>query len=102
MSTNSPAHPEAETLMTDRAYEVLDCFYEGIDDVVRELAVQCAARRDSRDPSDPSAILIEERDVRDAGAIVVQWLRQLSQDGRLSPESVSAMAECFECTPPTN
>lgn len=84
--------------MSNDAYELIQCFYDGVDVVVRELAQEIAEERGSFLKDDPNVIAIEVEDVREAGRRVVGSLRDLLKNKKLPAEleqSISQMGECF-------
>ncbi len=78
--------PPRPSSMSNDAYELISCYYDGIDDVVRELAEQIAIEQDSF-LGDKKTVAIEESHVRQAGLQVVERLRTLLKGGKLPPRA---------------
>jgi len=85
-----------ETAMNDDAFDLLNTYYDGIDDAVRALAVQCAISRDSYLPNDPSVVLVEKEDVVAAGQSIGAWVKQLVKKKKINPESLSRISKSVE------
>lgn len=93
------AQGHCDTSMSDEAYDLITCFYDGVDEIVRELAEQIAADEQSFLPDDPTTLAIEVRHVREAGRQVVDKLRSLLKDGNIPTrmeQAIRGMGDCFE------
>lgn len=92
------AEPTRQSSISAEALERITCYYDGIDDVVRELAEQFAADANSFLPDAPDVVAIELDHVQAAGRYVLGVLRQaLAKKGELSREveaSLQAMEDC--------
>lgn len=92
-------HEQCDTSMSDEAYDLINCFYDGVDVLVRDLAEQIAVDEKSFLSDDPNVVAIEVRHVREAGRKVIQALRSLLKDGEISPrmeDAISTMGNCFD------
>ena len=70
-----------ESVISSEAYSLLDCFVEGLDDVVYEIAEEIARERTGiQAPRRP--VRIEAEDVKQAAARVVSFLQELVKSGR--------------------
>lgn len=81
--------------MSSEAFDLINCFYDGIDLVVRELAEQIAAK-DSRNKD--GVVLIEKKHVELAGCKIINNLRNLFDNQSLPTdleEKFQGMAKCF-------
>ncbi len=78
--------PPRPTSMSNEAYELISSYYDGIDDVIRELAEQIAVEQESF-LGDKKTVAIEESHVRQAGQQVVERLRTLLKGGKLPPRA---------------
>lgn len=75
--------------MTGEAYDLLDCFVSGIDDLVYEIAESMAAGRGS--VSDDGVVEISQSDVKRAADAVFTAIRE--QAGKSIPEDVAKQVE---------
>ena len=82
MATVSPS------TISEDAYELIGCFYDGVDEIVYAVAERMARERD------PNAIpvQIEVVDVKNAGRAVIDALRPLTATGELPKEAEEAIA----------
>ena len=86
------------TSMSEDAFALIGCFYDGVDVVVRELAELIAIEQGSF-LGDGITVAIEESHVQKAGLQVMERLRTLLKGGKLPPRAsslVSGMSECFQ------
>lgn len=89
---------EQSTMIEEDAFDLLHCFYGGVDVYVRQLAVQTAIGYQSF-ADDGRTILITKEHVREAGELAVQTLKQLLNDKQLPPDakrSFESMSNCFQ------
>jgi hypothetical protein len=93
----STAETETRASLSAEAHEAIQCFYDGLDVIVRELAEEIAEARGSY-LEDKKTIAIETQDVKEAGNQVIEALKGLIKQGKL-PEQLSAAVEnmqgCF-------
>jgi hypothetical protein len=75
--------------MTGEAYDLLDCFVSGIDDLVYEIAESMAAERGS--VTGDGVIEIDQNDVKRAADAVFQAIRE--QAGKSIPKAVAEQVE---------
>ena len=83
------------SVLSDDAYELIECFYDGVDDLVYQLAEEMARKRN---PS-ASPVQIEVEDVRAAGEAVVESLKRLFESGEIPDhvkEAIHGMGDCFD------
>jgi len=81
------------------AMELITCFYDGLDDIVRDVAEELAVERGSVLEDDPSIVAIEVEDVRQAGDLLLDAIKRMLTERRLPIEierPLSEMGECFE------
>lgn len=69
--------------MSDEAFELINCFYDGVDVIVRELAEQIAAKDGQ---TKQGVLLIEKAHVEQAGWLVLEKLRTLLDDHQIPAE----------------
>lgn len=80
--------------MTGEAYELLDCFASGIDDLVYKIAEGIAASKEQRSPE--GAISITAADVKQAAESIFNAIS--AQAGKSIPQSVaSEIQSMHEC-----
>ena len=81
--------------MSSEAFELINCFYDGVDILVRELAEEIARKEGL---TKDGVLLIERRHVESAGCLVVETLQRLFE-GKKIPQAVSdrlaSMHACF-------
>jgi hypothetical protein len=78
------AEKPIESSMSVKAWDLITCYYDGIDDVVRDLAEQVALQQGSF-LEDGSTVAVEVEHVREAGRLVIDALRELVQAGKAPP-----------------
>lgn len=89
---------DTKSQITGEAYELINCFYEGIDEVVYKIAKELARERCSAEVSADELIQIDIEDVRSAGQKVINMLRKAIAEGDLPQgmeAEVNAMDSCF-------
>ena len=87
---------ERETAIEDDAFDLLHCFYDGVDVYVRQLAVEIAIEQGSFD-DDGKTVVITKDHVQDAGNRAVSALKDLLKL-ELPPsarDSAKSMTNCF-------
>jgi len=97
MTTTLENAEETETSMSSEAYELINCFYDGIDDAVRTLAERYALEERSIDST--GVILIEKQHVKKAGCAIVDALKNLIDSDKLPAELATkfgCMTSCFD------
>lgn len=90
---------EVDSSMSDEAFDLITCFYNGVDVMVRELAEEIAEQEGSRLPDEPNVVAIEVRHVQEAGRRVIEAFRGLLKVGRVPKDledAVKGMGGCFE------
>ncbi|MBI1309681.1 hypothetical protein GC176_00095 [bacterium] len=91
---------KTDSVIDGDAFDLICCFYDGVDDIVHEHARQIAEGRRSFAPDDPTTVLITRDDVVKAGCAVVEALRSLLANRQLPSsaklEELSQMTECFD------
>ena len=75
--------------LSGEAYELISCFYHGVDDVVYRLAEAVARRRTGTPPD--ADVRIEAEDVRIAGYQVVCALREYVDQEDIPEEMLEAI-----------
>lgn len=89
---------EQSTMIEEDAFDLLHCFYGGVDVYVRQLAVQAALEQHSF-ADEGRTILITKEHVKQAGDMAVQALQDLLKDKQLPHEakrSFEGMSNCFQ------
>lgn len=89
---------EQSTMIEEDAFDLLHCFYGGVDVYVRQLAVQVALEQHSF-TDEGRTILITKKHVEEAGELAVHALKELLKDKQLPPEakrSLEGMSNCFQ------
>ena len=88
---------ERETAIEDDAFELLHCFFDGVDVFVRQRAVEYAVEQGSFD-DDGVTVLVQKRHVQAAGEEACQLLGGMLKQGL--PEKVQQAAKmmggCFQ------
>jgi hypothetical protein len=92
--------PKTQSCIEGDAFDLICCFYDGVDDIVHEVARQIAEVEGSFAPEEPGVVLITREHVEKAGCQIVETLRPLLANGRL-PHSeklnqILDMTECFD------
>ncbi len=88
---------EPDTAFEDDAFELLHCFYDGVDVYVRQRAVEIACADRSFDV-DGKTVLIRKPHVQAAGDEAVRLLNQMLKQGLpdSAKQSVKWMEGCFQ------
>lgn len=93
MSTVADQH-EVTSVITNDAYDLINCIYDGVDEIVYSVAKSIAAERQPNlNTGEP--VRIDVDDVRRAGREVINAL-QTARHNVSIPESLTKMADCFE------
>lgn len=98
MPTASEKTEVTSTLSSD-AYELISCFYHGVDELVYEIAEEMARQRNPQAAASGGPIQIEVEDVTKAGRQVIQALKGLIGARKLPSELEEAfgnMQQCFD------
>ena len=66
-----------DSLMSDETFGLVNQFYDGIDDVVRDLVMQVARKRMLKAGEDVSTIMISDADVRQAAQLMMEQLQSM-------------------------
>ncbi len=85
-------------LITHDALRMLDCFQDGLDEVVKKIAEDLCRTRTAA--AMPGIVEITTQDVRDAAELVSQLLRQMVSAGTLSARispAIDNIQECVAC-----
>ncbi len=88
---------ERETAFEDDAFDLLHCFYDGVDVYVRQLAVEIATEQGSLE-DDGRTVVITKEHVQVAGDRAVNALKDLLKL-ELPPsarDSAKSMTNCFQ------
>ena len=86
---------ETTSVISDEAYTLIGCFYDGVDEIVYKLAEEVARKRNPA----VSPVQIEVDDVSAAGEVVMETLKRLFESGDISNdarEAIEGMGDCFE------
>lgn len=91
-----------EVLIEHDALRLLDCFQDGLDEVVKKIAEDVSRNRSSRghESAMPLVVQISPQDVRDAAAMVSQLLQRMVTEGTVSAgvtEAIQSMNDCVSC-----
>ncbi len=88
---------ERETAIEDDAFELLHCFYNGVDVFVRQLAIQYALEQGSFD-DDGMTVLVQKQHVQSAGEEACRVLDGLLKQGlpEKAQQAVRMMGDCFQ------
>jgi len=78
------AEKPIESSMSVKAWDLITCYYDGIDNIVRDLAEQVALQQGSL-LDDGSTVAVEVEHVREAGRLVIDGLRELVKAGKAPP-----------------
>jgi hypothetical protein len=84
---------------SSEALELLGCFYNGIDDLVYQIAEDVARAREGASRAADRPVQIEVADVKQAGDKVLAALRDMVKMGTLPADAgpaLDAMKTCFE------
>lgn len=95
----NPQIVESEDIvMTSRALDLLDCFQDGFDGVVQQLAEDYAKQRQ---PAFQGEIVqVDVDDVRQAGRKLIEIVRAMVDQKQLPPDilaRVDVMGDCLNC-----
>lgn len=93
MSSASTTQSDSEvytSTLSSEAYNLIQCFYDGMDRVVYRVAESIARERTHIHA--PAVVRIEEQDVRQAWNCILSALRDAT-----SPELKNALAEMSDC-----
>lgn len=94
LNANQMATKEASSEMTGEAYDLLDCFVSGIDDLVYEIAEQMAASNGHTNSE--GIVRITREDVKAAANAVFTAIK--AEAGKTIPAAVAAQVEAMhEC-----
>ncbi|MDP1798159.1 MAG: hypothetical protein Q8K78_11780 [Planctomycetaceae bacterium] len=87
-------------LLSSDALDLLDCFEGDFGEIVQEMAEHFARIRMIETQGDASYVEVTAKDVRQAGASVIDALSKMAAAGKMSREvveKVEQMSECFSC-----
>ncbi len=87
---------ESSSISSD-GVRLLDCFVDGLDDVVYEMAEELAKKRAAGQTAPGEVARIEAEDIRSAGRIVLDHLRQLVREGKLPADLERALDDAERC-----
>ena len=82
------------SVISSEAYDLLDCFVFGIDDLVYEIAAMIAARKNQK--TQDGTIEIELNDVKEAAELVFESIRSHVAD-KISLEAADRIEEMHSC-----
>ncbi len=80
----------ATSTLSSEAYDLIQCFYDGVDRMVYSVAESIARKRSG--VAAPHVVQIEEEDVRQAGEQVLAALRRAG-----APDLLNAIGEMDDC-----
>jgi hypothetical protein len=91
----TPVQEKSTSKISAEAFDLLDCFVGGLDNVVYEVAEHTARHRLGKmDPNDPIEITAD--DITNAGETVIRLLReQVSQ--KVLPDELGPILDQVEC-----
>jgi hypothetical protein len=95
--------PKVSSTASSAALDRLNCFSDGIDTLVYELAEELAKKRMSSSLLPGRPIEIEVDDIEAAGELVIDAIKRFVAEGTLSKElgdAVESMEGCFKCHQP--
>lgn len=85
-------------VLTSAALDLMNCFQDGCDDLVAQMAEDVARKRYARAGKTLDLIEVEAQDVRAAGTELLRLIRQqLASSGSPSPAAEGALREMDEC-----
>lgn len=87
----------SESAISSKAYSLLDCFVDGLDEVVYEMAEEIAKNRVGRTGELTVPVRIEADDVKQAGGQIIEYLRQLVATGKAPRELATVLDGMAEC-----
>lgn len=92
--------PQVRSTASTEALELLNCFSDGIEDLVYQTAEVVARKRACGSLPSGKPVEIELQDVRQAGELVIAAIKKIVAAGSLPPdvgESVDEMHRCLNC-----
>lgn len=88
-----------DSKMTDDAFELLRCFYDGLDELVEGIAFNIAKNQGSFSTKEgQSTVTIEQEHVREAGKKVFEKLMDLVSEEKLPQEILSHFENMMKCS----
>ena len=82
-----------QTVSSNEAFELLECFNDGIDEMVYSIAEKIAQERGK---NDDGFWVIEKKDVAMAGKQVLSALKALVDNGKYNEILQQTMESCFD------
>jgi len=86
-----------ESSMSSQAMDLITCYYDGVDDIVRDLAEQVAFKQESFLDDGSGMVAVETEHVREAGRLVTEALRDLVSTGKAPPALSRSIDEMENC-----
>lgn len=100
MPTVKGLRNDENVVLTGAALNVVDCFRDGLDEIVVEMAEEIARARHAMTPSESATITIEARDVNEAGNQLFRILREQIAAGKIPAsmlEIIQNAGDCMAC-----
>jgi len=82
----------ADWKISNKALESLQCFMDGLDDVIIRFAFENAKKR-----TKDGVVRIESDDIESAASLVMTQMRSQSAQYGISGSEIDAMEECLKC-----
>lgn len=92
------ATKDLNLVMSNDALELLTCYQDGLDEVIAQVAEDCAAERAASQPG--LAVEVTVEDVRRAGQALLEAVREMVRLGKVSATAIDAfqgMNDCAGC-----
>ncbi len=87
----------AASSISNNAYELLDCFAGGVDNLVYDISEKLARERNPAVVASGKPVPIEVEDIQTAGRMVVRALKNLVASGDIPAEVESEIDEMKNC-----
>ena len=98
MSAVMDLRSSENVVLTSAALDLMNCFQDGCDDLVAQMAEDVARKRYATAGKTSEVIEVDAQDVRAAGAELLRFIRQqLASSGSPSPAAEVALREMDEC-----
>lgn len=100
MSTVMDLRSDANVVLTGAALNVVDCFGDGLDEFVVQMAEEIARARHSLTSHNSPTITIEAQDVTEAGNKLFHILREQIAAGKIPAsmsQTIQGMNDCMAC-----
>ena len=93
-TANNPTDNLANSEMTGKAYELLDCFVSGLDQVVYEIAESLA--KDAGQLNDAGVVEIQHKDVKAAAELVFKAIKENADIPKDALDDINEMHQCVQ------